>query len=158
VENPEEGGDHQQWGAGFGCCEQRAPWDGGSMEWYRRFTRGEHLKLRLTLARVLLAAAVILGARYFWWRLTRTIHPRNPLFSYVELALEAAVFVLFVIGGIPTFLRGMPVPHEDASVTGTIDILVPTVNEPIEVLEATIAGCKAAGHGARIYLLDDGRR
>ncbi len=51
-------------------------------------------------------------------------------------------------------------PHEPSS-WPTVDVLVPTYNEPREVLEPTLTGCLSQDYPAhlfRVHVLDDGRR
>ena len=51
-------------------------------------------------------------------------------------------------------LRGTP-----ASELPTVDVLIPTYNEDLEVLERTIVGAKSIDYpNARVWVLDDGRR
>ena len=45
-----------------------------------------------------------------------------------------------------------------ASELPTVDILIPTYNEDLEVLERTIVGAKSIDYPVRASALDDGRR
>lgn len=50
--------------------------------------------------------------------------------------------------------RGQPVPAAER-----VDVMVPTLNEPVELLEATVTAAQAMrGADVRVYLLDDGGR
>ncbi len=122
-------------------------------------------------ARALMAGIlVLLGARYFLWRIGATLSfasPGDAIAGSVLLAAElfAGLNTLgFYVLATPSVDR---VPAADASqkivesgdYQPWVDVLVPTYNEPAEVLRRTIVGCQAMDYPhKRIYLLDDLRR
>ena len=59
-----------------------------------------------------------------------------------------------------TFLAWrVPSRADPASTPGrAIDVLVPTYDESVEVLRATLLGCRAMTYPHTTWLLDDGRR
>ena len=121
---------------------------------------------RLTLLAILL----VLAGRYLVWRVGATLRWDSwgaALFSLAFLGLE----VLSSAGGwIQWFLqaetrdrRAEADVYSVAVLTGryrpTVDILIPTYNEPAFILKRTVLGCQALDYEPKkIYLLDDTRR
>ncbi|MEN9281026.1 MAG: glycosyltransferase [Gloeomargarita sp. DG_1_4_bins_134] len=119
---------------------------------------------------LLLAIMLILTGRYLLWRLLGTLRWESWWglgFSLGFLALE----LLSSVGGwMQLFLMATTRdrrPEADlysvAVTTGeyrpTVDILIPTYNEPAFILKRTILGCQALDYEPKtIYLLDDTRR
>jgi len=119
---------------------------------------------------VLLAILLVLTGRYLIWRLWGTLRWESwglALFSLVFLALE----LLSSAGGwIQLFLqaetrdrRAEADMYAVAVMAGryrpSVDILIPTYNEPAFILKRTILGCQALDYEPKkIYLLDDTRR
>lgn len=113
---------------------------------------------------------VLLGVRYELWRWFNTLNLDDPLNGSLSLLLffmELIAFIntaAFLIQTIPSIDRS---PEADrlapTVITGsyqpTVDVLVPTYNEPLEVLRRTIIGCQAMRYGShQVYLLDDQQR
>ena len=101
--------------------------------------------------------------------LARHLDARFPGFvelvvgSVLVLAELYAVTVL-VLGYVQTLWplerKPMPLP-EDVSLWPTVDVYVPTYNEPMSIVRATVLGCVAMDwprDKLRVWLLDDGRR
>ncbi|MFV0316066.1 MAG: glycosyltransferase family 2 protein [Microthrixaceae bacterium] len=103
------------------------------------------------------AIALAWGAAYLVWRTGWTHKGANPV-------LYAGLLVAELIGWVSlalyAFLAWRRVPCERVPVTTSrsVDILVPTYDEPVEVLRATLLGCAAVRHAHRTWLLDDGGR
>ena len=113
---------------------------------------------------------LILTGRYLLWRSLSTLNlstPLNGVFSIGLFLME----LLLLSGGIIQLLLLMRVndrrPEADrlsndvlsGRFTPTVDILIPTYNEPIFILRRTIIGCQALDYAAKqIFLLDDTRR
>ena len=118
---------------------------------------------------VLLLASLSLLAmtRYVWWRLTQTLDFRTPAEAVVGYALvsaEAYTWLILTLGLIQTawpLNRTVAVlPPEPAS-WPTVDIYIPTYNEPLSVVRPTVFASQGVDWPAdklRVYLLDDGRR
>jgi len=124
-----------------------------------------------TWSRPLIVALLLgLALRYFLWRVLTTLNladPTNAVFSLAVLALEGTVaFNLFVQLLLVLNERDRRVEAdywEQAVLAGdyqpSVDILIPTYNEPVWVLKRTIVGCQAVDYSRKqVYLLDDGRR
>jgi cellulose synthase (UDP-forming) len=120
---------------------------------------------RVTLFLSILSLAMSL--RYIYWRATETLTfqtiPQMLLGSLLVIAEFYAVVVL-VIGyfqtAMPLNRKPVPLPADQAE-WPTIDVYIPTYNESMAVVRATILGCRMLDWPAdklRVYLLDDGKR
>lgn len=121
---------------------------------------------RLAIATILLG----LTFRYVVWRGGFTLNwsdPINASFSLSLFAMElliifnATVQLVFFLG--ERDRRGEADRHSVAVLKGTyqpsIDILIPTYNEPYFVLRRTVIGCQALDYAKKkVYLLDDTNR
>jgi cellulose synthase (UDP-forming) len=112
--------------------------------------------------------------RYGFWRITQTVHffqdPANHwgfLDAFFILSLifaEVYAFFILFLGYFQTIwpLRRAPVPlPEDTDEWPHIDVLIPTYNEPLDVVRYTALGALNIDWPAdklHIYILDDGRR
>lgn len=109
------------------------------------------------LVRVIAVTALVWGAAYLTWRVGWTWQGTNPV---MFAALLVAELVGYVSLGFFAFLawRRVDCAPRPATTVRSVDILVPTYDEPVEVLRATLLGCRAVNHPHRTWLLDDGRR
>ncbi len=117
------------------------------------------------LALVLLSVTVT--ARYLWWRITATVFlewSADAALGFVLLAAElysCAMLVLAYVQSV-TPLHRLPVPlPDDRSRWPTVDVFIPTYNEPLEVVRTTVLAALALDwprDRLRVFLLDDGRR
>src|SRR5579859_1668237 len=112
--------------------------------------------------------------RYGYWRLSGTVQffqdPSNhwgALDAFFIMSLifaESYAFVILFLGFFQTIwpLRRAPMPlPEDSAEWPHIDVLVPTYNEPLEVVRYTALGALNIDWPAdklHVYILDDGRR
>ncbi len=114
---------------------------------------------------VILSLAV--SMRYIFWRVTETL----DFASIIELVLgmvlalaEMYAIIVLVLGYVQTLwpLERQPIPMpDDLALWPTVDVYVPTYNEPMSIVRATVLGCIAIDwppEKIRVYLLDDGRR
>jgi len=119
----------------------------------------------VTLFLVTLSLAVSL--RYLFWRLTETLDFPGP----VEFVLGGGL-VLAEIYAVVTLVLGymqtvwplerkiIPLPM-DVTTWPTVDVYIPTYNEPMTVVRATVLAAMALDwprDKMKIWLLDDGRR
>lgn len=136
---------------------------------------GPMLPLGQTWARIAVFAAVwVIILRYLDWRLFTTVLPASGewyqvgwvwfCFSIELLALGDA-FVLYVCFLKTSDRRAEADTHEallrgrDKSEMPSVDVYIPTYDEPIEVLEKTIIGTLCIDYpNLKIWVLDDGRR
>ncbi len=136
---------------------------------------GPLLPLTRLWARLLMLLVVwAVVARYLHWRLYETVLPARGtglevgwiwLCFSVELLAFADQLLLYLMFLRPTDRRAEADAHE-ARLRGTspdqlptVDVLIPTYNEPLEVLEKTIIGALCLDYpNFVVWVLDDGRR
>ena len=115
---------------------------------------------------VVLSLAVSL--RYIFWRVTATLdfpaRRRAGRWASVLVVAELYAIIVLVLGYVQTLWplerKPMPLP-EDVSLWPTVDVYVPTYNEPMAIVRATVLGAIAMDwprEKMRVWLLDDGRR
>ena len=120
---------------------------------------------RVTIFLSILSLAM--SARYIYWRATETLTfqttPTLLLGSLLVIAELYAVVVL-VLGYVQTVwpLDRKPVPlPPDPKDWPTVDVYIPTYNESMSVVRATVLACRALDYPTdkfRVYILDDGKR
>lgn len=116
---------------------------------------------------LLIALSVGVSTRYFFWRISSTLSlswTPDGIAGGVLLLAEFYAFSMLLLGYFQSLLplerRPVPLP-EDPGAWPTVDLFIPTYNEPLEVVRATVIAAKAIDWPAgklRIHLLDDGRR
>lgn len=121
---------------------------------------------RLVIVTILLTLTV----RYILWRSLTTLNLDNPLNGTISLTLYALEMLVLVSSGIQLFLmlniknRSPQADQLEPAVREgkfrpTVDILIPSYDEPEFILRRTIIGCQAIEYEPkRVYLLDDTRR
>jgi cellulose synthase (UDP-forming) len=113
---------------------------------------------------------IILTLRYVLWRSLSTLNVADPLNGVFSLGLLVAEMLVVLNSTIQLFfLLNIKERHREAdakslavidgSFTPSVDILIPTYNEPVFILRRTIIGCQVLDYARKkIYLLDDTRR
>ena len=112
--------------------------------------------------------------RYGYWRIVQVVHFfRDPashpgaldaFFIFCLLGAETYAFVILFLGYFQTIwpLRRAPLPLPDnIDRWPHVDVLIPTYNEPLDVVRFTALGALNIDWPAdrlHVYLLDDGRR
>ena len=120
--------------------------------------------------RIVVSILLLLTIRYLSWRVLSTLNLSNPIdgiFSLTLLLME----LLAMSGSILQLLMMFNIKerHQEADrysqkvregkYTPSVDILIPTYNEPDFILKRTIIGCQALDYpNKKIYLLDDTKR
>ncbi|MHB1605093.1 MAG: UDP-forming cellulose synthase catalytic subunit [Leptospirales bacterium] len=125
-------------------------------------SRKPSLAIRIFLAGVVFAV----GSRYFYWRLTNTIYGtwEDILASTLLVLAELYTFITIIIGFLQTVshLPRRPVLlPDDPQALPTVDVFVPTYNEPLHIVRTTLLGTLNIDYPKdrlNIYLLDDGKR
>lgn len=119
------------------------------------------------LTLVLMLVSVTVSSRYIFWRVSTTLGSESGVdatLSMVLLVAELYAFLVLLMGYVQTAwpLRRRPVAlPADTTLWPTVDIFIPTYNEPLNVVRATILAAKAVDWPAdklAIYVLDDGKR
>ncbi|WP_230966655.1 glycosyltransferase [Nostoc commune] len=115
---------------------------------------------------------LFLATRYFTWRTVATLnfsHPASVVFSLTLYILEAISFFSCCLYTLQTIwstskLRSTEANRYSQAVLSTqylpsVDVLVPTYNEPDYIVRRTVIGCQAMEYlNKTIYILDDTRR
>ena len=133
-----------------------------------------HLAFRSrTVTLLLMAASVFATMRYGYWRTVQTwegltsaghLRQLDVIFVLLLLFAEFYAFATLILGYFQTVrpLGRQPVPlPSDSQTWPTVDVFIPTYNEPLTVVRATVLGVLALDYPAdkmRVVLLDDGRR
>ncbi len=116
---------------------------------------------------ILIFLSIIISARYLHWRASATL----LLDSWVGVTLGATLLLaelyavmVMVIGYMQSAwpLRRKPVPlPEDPDTWPSVDVMIPTYNESLDVVRATVMAAQSIDwppDQLEIWLLDDGRR
>ncbi|HSD29168.1 MAG TPA: glycosyltransferase, partial [Vicinamibacteria bacterium] len=123
------------------------------------------LAILASLSRPLRPLIVFLSAfaslRYFHWRVTSTLNLDGPLdagASFLLLGAEVYGVLVLFLGYFQTIDMEKRTPPPIRKVP-TVDVFVPTYNEPIEIVRRTLIGALAMEYPRKqVFLLDDGRR
>ncbi len=109
------------------------------------------------LLRALALLALVWGAGYLTWRIGWSGEGANPVLFAMLLVTE--VYGLYALAVLTWFSWSRaPVRRPPTTAGRAVDVYVCTYDEPIEVVMATLAGCRALTYPHTTYLLDDGRR
>jgi cellulose synthase (UDP-forming) len=127
----------------------------------------------ITVTMILMTISVFSTLRYGYWRVIQTwegitsaghLHQWDTILVLLLLAAECFAFSTLTLGYFQTLrpLKRLRLPLAgDPANWPTVDVLVPTYNEPLHVVRATVIAAKAIRYPAgkmRVLLLDDGRR
>ena len=119
---------------------------------------------------IIVAILLILTVRYVQWRSLSTLNLSSPLEGTFSISLFVLEMFALFNSSLQLFLmlkvkdRRREVDHLSAPVIAgnfrpTVDIFVPTFDEPEFILRRTIIGCQAIEYEPKtIYLLDDTKR
>jgi cellulose synthase (UDP-forming) len=120
---------------------------------YQRLSPG-----RERAVRGMFVLATVVGLAYLGWRLAFTLNPEAMTFSILLWVAEAWTLVtalmLFVVAWEPFHREPPPPPPPGRSV----DVFVPTLNEPVWIVRRTLIGAIAIDYPHKTWLLDDADR
>jgi cellulose synthase (UDP-forming) len=115
----------------------------------------------------MVALSVFVSMRYLYWRLTQTLSFTSSLdmtFGYLLLLAEGYAVLMLLCSYFqtlwPLHRRPAPLPA-DSSAWPTVDVYIPTYNEPLQVVRQSVLAATLLDWPAdklRVYVLDDGRR
>lgn len=126
-----------------------------------------------TVTLALMAISVFATIRYGYWRTVQTwegvtsaghLHDPDVIFVLLLLGAEFYAFGTLILGYFQTV---RPLGRQVAPLMGdsrtwpTVDVFIPTYNEPLSVVRATVLGALAMDYPSdrmNIVVLDDGRR
>src|SRR5499427_5160097 len=126
-----------------------------------------------TVTLTLMIVSLFSTLRYGFWRVMQTwdgvtsaghLHQWDTIVVLLLLAAEFYAFATLALGYYQTLrpLRRRPLPLDgDPREWPTVDVFIPTFNEPLRLVRATVLGALALDYPAdklRITLLDDGGR
>lgn len=113
---------------------------------------------------------LVLAVRYLLWRSLATLNVSDPLNGVFSIGLLLLEIFLLLTNIIQLFLmlrvkdrhleaNRLALDAIEGNFAPSVDILIPTYNEPVYILKRTIVGCQALEYAnKKIYLLDDTRR
>lgn len=119
------------------------------------------------ITQVLIVMSVLASTRYLYWRATETISFDtwlNGLFGTTLFFAELYAWIVLIFGYFQTAwpLERKPVPMDpDTSKWPTVDVLIPTYNEPLKIVRTTVFAAMAMDwprDKLNVYILDDGTR
>jgi cellulose synthase (UDP-forming) len=109
------------------------------------------------LSKFFIIVAVIFNVRYLIWRWGYTLNYEALWFSVPLLLAEMHGFIeatlFFFMVWDPTRRKSLP-PLKNR----TVDVMVPTYNESVDILRMTLLGCNDISYPHTTYVLDDGNR
>jgi cellulose synthase (UDP-forming) len=109
------------------------------------------------LLRALALVALTWGVGYLAWRVGWSWRGASPVAFAMLLGTE--VYGLWALGVLTWFSWSRPQTERPPATPGrSVDVYVCTYDEPVEVVMATLAGCRALTYPHTTWLLDDGRR
>ncbi len=119
---------------------------------------------------IVVGILLMLTVRYIVWRSLTTLNLSNPLNGVFSLGLFFFEMLMLTSGLLQLVLmfrvkdRRLEADERSVAVlegsfAPSVDILIPTYNEPVFILRRTVIGCQAMEYAhKRVYLLDDTRR
>ncbi|WP_411201705.1 UDP-forming cellulose synthase catalytic subunit [Kosakonia cowanii] len=125
------------------------------------------LSKKRSVSLVMVAMSVLLSTRYMYFRLTQTLHFNSEIETLLGMGLflaEVYVWVMLLLSYLQTawpLKRGIVPLPDDTSLWPTVDVYIPSYNEPLEVVRDTVLAAQCLDYPRdklKIYLLDDGKR
>ncbi|MEG4942151.1 glycosyltransferase [Microcoleus sp. F4-D5] len=119
---------------------------------------------------VVVGILLMLVTRYLLWRSLTTLNVSDPLNGVFSIGLFLLEIFLLLTNILQLFLmlwvkdrrpeaNRLAIDVVEGRFTPSVDILIPTYNEPAYILKRTVIGCQALEYAnKKIYLLDDTRR
>lgn len=113
---------------------------------------------------------IALGTRYELWRFFSTLNLDDGLNAFLSISLFVLEFLTFINTALFLFLTIFKKKRRSMSIgwaaeqnpSSVVDVLIPTYNEPEEVLRRTLVGCKCMevprGFKKKVWVLDDTNR
>jgi cellulose synthase (UDP-forming) len=101
--------------------------------------------------------ALLWSAAYLTWRIGWSGEGTSPVVFAMLLVTE--LYGFWALGTLAWYSWSRPAVERPPATQGReVDVYVCTYDEPVEVVAATLAGCRALTYPHTTYLLDDGRR
>lgn len=122
---------------------------------------------RRSISVIMVVMSLLMSTRYMYFRLTQTLHFNSEIEAILGMGLflaEVYIWVMLLLNYLQTVwpLKREIVPlPDDMSLWPTVDVYIPTYNEPLEVVRDTVLAAQCIDYPRdkiKIYLLDDGSR
>lgn len=119
------------------------------------------------ITQVLIVLSLVVSSRYVYWRVTETLYLDNLLDFVFGLGLFCAELYAWIVLAIGFFQTAWPLERKPVAMPSdqgqwpSVDIFIPTYNEPLKVVKPTVLAALAIDWPAdklNIYILDDGKR
>ncbi|MCK7595723.1 UDP-forming cellulose synthase catalytic subunit [Microbulbifer sp. CAU 1566] len=116
---------------------------------------------------IIAVLSAIVSWRYIFWRATESLNFDDPLetvLGYGMFAGELFFLGILALSYLQSLWPNGRIPErlpEDTALWPTVDVYIPTYNEPLDMVETTVIAAKNMDwpeEKLRIYVLDDGRR
>lgn len=116
---------------------------------------------------IMIGFSVNASLRYLYWRFTESLNMDawlDIVFAYILIGAELYALLVLLLGYVQTIwpLRRTPLAlPDDVSLWPTVDVYIPTYNEPLKVVKPTVYAALAMDwpkEKLNVYILDDGRR
>lgn len=120
--------------------------------------KGQPKELNRWVLRAITFVSIAYMLYYLWWRVTQTLNHDVLWFSIWLWAAEAFGVLNYALFSWMTQRIAPTRPYKPPKEGLSVDIFVPTYNEDLEILEATLTGCASITYPHTTYVLDDGRR
>ena len=122
---------------------------------------------RRSVSVIMVVTSLLMSTRYMYFRLTQTLHFNSAVETILGMGLflaEVYIWVMLLLNYLQTvwpLKRGIVPLPDDMSKWPTVDIYIPSYNEPLEVVRDTVLAAQCIDYPKdkmKIYLLDDGKR
>ena len=116
---------------------------------------------------ILIAISLTISSRYLWWRYYATLNIDNSLdvfFGIILIFAETYAWIVLLLGFFQTVwpLERKPLPlPKDTAIWPSVDIFIPTYNEPLDIVRTTILAALNIDwpkNKINVFVLDDGNR
>lgn len=116
---------------------------------------------------IMVVTSLLMSTRYMYFRLTQTLHFNSEIETILGLGLfiaEIYIWVMLLLNYLQTVWplnRGIVPLPDDMSTWPTVDVYIPTYNEPLDVVRDTVLAAQCIDYPRdkmKIYILDDGSR
>lgn len=125
------------------------------------------LSKRRSVSVIMVVMSVLMSTRYMYFRVTQTLHFNSEIETLLGIGLflaEVYIWIMLLLNYLQTvwpLKRGIVPLPDDMTRWPTVDVYIPTYNEPLDVVRDTVLAAQCMDYPRdkiKIYLLDDGRR
>ncbi|ROP56305.1 cellulose synthase (UDP-forming) [Enterobacter sp. BIGb0383] len=122
---------------------------------------------RRSVSVIMVVMSVLMSTRYMYFRVTQTLHFNSEIETLLGIGLflaEVYIWIMLLLNYLQTvwpLKRGIVPLPDDMTRWPTVDVYIPTYNEPLDVVRDTVLAAQCMDYPRdkiKIYLLDDGKR